>query len=73
MEIEKGMVKKKKKGKINIEKKEGMVEIEYEKEGKYVESVRIKNVKDLIYEEGMEVEWKDIGKIKVDVDYGGNL
>lgn len=56
MEIEKGMVKKKKKGKINIEKKEGMVEIEYEKEGKYVESVRIKNVKDLIYEEGMEVE-----------------
>ncbi len=73
MAIEQGLVTPKTPGKLNLETPAGLVAIEYEQNGQYVEHVRLTNVPAFLYAESLEVECPDLGPIKVDVAYGGNF
>ncbi|ENS32577.1 4-hydroxyproline epimerase [Brucella abortus] len=73
MAIEQGLVTPKTPGKLNLDTPAGLVAIEYEQDGQYVERVRLTNVPAFLYAEGLEVECPDLGPIKVDVAYGGNF
>jgi 4-hydroxyproline epimerase len=73
MAIEQGLVTPKTPGKLNLETPAGLVSIEYEQNGQYVDRVRLTNVPAFLYAEGLEVECPDLGPIKVDVAYGGNF
>ena len=73
MAIEQGLVTPKIPGKLNLDTPAGLVSIEYEHNGQYVDRVRLTNVPAFLYTEGLEVECPDLGPIKVDVAYGGNF
>ena len=73
MAIEQGLVTPKTPGKLNLDTPAGLVAIEYEQNGQYVERVRLTNVPAFLYAEGLEVECPDLGTLKVDVAYGGNF
>ncbi|TWG95220.1 proline racemase [Ochrobactrum sp. J50] len=73
MAIEQGLVTPKTPGKLNLDTPAGLVAIEYEQNGQYVERVRLTNVPAFLYAEGLEVECPDLGSLKVDVAYGGNF
>lgn len=73
MAIEQGLVRPKIPGKLNLDTPAGLVAIEYEQNGQFVERVRLTNVPAFLYAEGLEVECPDLGLLKVDVAYGGNF
>jgi 4-hydroxyproline epimerase len=73
MAIEQGLVTPKTPGKLNLDTPAGLVAIEYEQNGQYVDRVRLTNVPAFLYAEELEVECPDLGPIKVDVAYGGNF
>lgn len=73
MAIEQGLVTPKVPGKLNLDTPAGLVAIEYEQNGQFVERVRLTNVPAFLYAEGLEVECPDLGLLKVDVSYGGNF
>lgn len=73
MAIEQGLVTPKMPGKLNLDTPAGLVSIEYEQNGQYVDRVRLTNVPAFLYAEGLEVECPDLGPLKVDVAYGGNF
>jgi 4-hydroxyproline epimerase len=71
--IEEGLIIPKVPGKLRLETPAGLVLVEYKQEGKKVKSVKLTNVKSFLAVENLEVECPDLGKIKVDVAYGGNF
>lgn len=71
--IEEGLVTPKTPGRLRIETPAGLVLIEYKQEGKKVLSVKLTNVPAFLYATDLEVACPDLGKIKVDVAYGGNF
>jgi 4-hydroxyproline epimerase len=73
MAIEHGLVTPKEPGKLRLDTPAGLVLAEYRQEGQYVEEVRITNVPSFLYAEGLEVDCPDLGRLKVDIAYGGNF
>ena len=73
MAIEHGLVTPKTPGVLRLDTPAGVVVAEYRQEGQYVEEVRITNVPSFLYAEGLEVECPDLGRLVVDVAYGGNF
>lgn len=73
MAIEHGLVTPKTPGVLRLDTPAGLVVAEYRQEGQYVEEVRITNVPSFLYAEGLEVECPDLGRLMVDVAYGGNF
>jgi 4-hydroxyproline epimerase len=71
--IEEGLMHPKIPGKIKMETPAGLVNIEYKMNGDKVKSVKLTNVPSFLAEENIEVECPDLGKLKVDVSYGGNF
>jgi 4-hydroxyproline epimerase len=71
--IEEGILVPKTPGVIRMEAPAGLIEIEYNQEGKKVKSVKLKNVKSFLHSEGLEVDCPELGLLKVDVAYGGNF
>ncbi|TDG37031.1 4-hydroxyproline epimerase [Pedobacter changchengzhani] len=71
--IEEGLVIPKVPGKLRLETPAGLVLVEYKQEGKKVKSVKLINIKSYLAAEGLEIECPDLGKIIVDVAYGGNF
>lgn len=71
--IEEGLVIPKTPGKLKLETPAGLVLIEYVQEGKKVKSVKLKNVKAYLAEEGLTAECPDLGELTLDVSYGGNF
>ena len=71
--IEEGLISPKVPGKLRLETPAGLVLIEYKQEGSKVRSVKLTNVKSFLAAQALEVECPDLGKIKVDVAYGGNF
>ena len=51
----------------------GTVTMAIEQEGAYVEEVRITNVASFLHSGGIEVECPGLGRLTVDVAYGGNF
>jgi 4-hydroxyproline epimerase len=71
--IENGLVKPKIPGVLRLDTPAGPVVAEYRQEGQYVEEVRITNVPSFLYAEKLAVECPVLGKLQVDVAYGGNF
>jgi 4-hydroxyproline epimerase len=71
--IENGLVQPKTPGTLRLETPAGLVIAEYNQVGEYVESVRLTNVPAFLHSEDLEIDCPDLGRIKVDVAYGGNF
>ncbi|KZL17439.1 4-hydroxyproline epimerase [Pseudovibrio axinellae] len=71
--LEEGLITPREPGKVYLDTPAGLVVAEYfEKEG-YIESVRLTNVPSYLAESGLSVDLPGLGKIRVDVAYGGNF
>ncbi|SMD41943.1 4-hydroxyproline epimerase [Aquiflexum balticum DSM 16537] len=71
--IEEGLIQPKTPGFLRMEAPAGLVLVEYKQEGKKVKSVKLTNVKSFLAAEGLEIETEELGKLTVDVAYGGNF
>lgn len=71
--IEEGLVVPKEEGRIAIEAPAGRVAIEYVKKGQYVEEVRLFNVPSYLHAQDVPLEVPGLGRIVVDLSYGGNF
>src|SRR5690606_26705191 len=71
--IEEGLIYPKIPGKLRLETPAGLVLVEYKQEGRKVTSVKLTNVKSFLAAEGLEIESDELGKLIVDVSYGGNF
>ena len=71
--IEEGLILPKTPGFLRMEAPAGLVLVEYKQEGKKVKSVKLTNVKSFLAAEGLKIETEELGKLTVDVAYGGNF
>ena len=71
--IESGLVTPKKEGVVILETPAGKVKAAYIMEGEKVKSVKLVNVPSFLCSRDIEVESSKLGRIKVDVAYGGNF
>lgn len=71
--IEEGLIYPKTPGKLRLETPAGLVLVEYKQEGGKVKSVKLTNVKSFMAAENLEIESDELGKLTVDVSYGGNF
>ncbi len=71
--IEQGLVKPRTPGKLRLEVPAGIVEAFYTLEGRKVRSVRLVNVPSFLHSTGISVDCPDLGRLTLDVAYGGNF
>ncbi len=71
--IEQGLVTPKIPGKLRLETPAGIVKVTYKQEGAKVKSVKLVNIASYLDQENIEVDCPDLGRLKVDVAYGGNF
>lgn len=70
--IEEGLVTPKTPGKLRLETPAGLVLIDYVQKDQEVKSVKLTNVPAYLAATNLEVECSGLGKLKVDVSFGGN-
>jgi 4-hydroxyproline epimerase len=73
MAIENGLITPRTPGVVALDTPAGKVTATYRQEGQYVEEVRITNVPSFLFAEGLEAQVPGLGRIVVDVAYGGNF
>ena len=71
--LEHGLVRPREEGVLNLDTPAGTVVARYRMEGGLVEEVRLTNVPAFLYAEGIEVECPELGRLRVDIAYGGNF
>lgn len=71
--IQEGLVTPKISGQLRLETPAGFVKVTYKKDGDRVSSVKLVNVVSFLEAENLEVECPDLGRLQVDVAYGGNF
>jgi 4-hydroxyproline epimerase len=71
--IEAGLVQPKTPGLLILDTPAGRVDARYKMDGDSVESVTLTNVASFLHSSGHEIEIPVLGKLKVDVSYGGNF
>jgi 4-hydroxyproline epimerase len=71
--IEEGLIQPKTPGIVRMEAPAGLIMIEYKQENNKVKSVKLTNVPSFLAKENIEVECPDLGRLHVDVSYGGNF
>ncbi|MFD2252250.1 4-hydroxyproline epimerase [Pseudochelatococcus lubricantis] len=71
--LENGLIQPRTPGLLRLDTPAGPVEARYEQNGPFVESVRITNVPSFLYGTGYELDIEGLGRITVDVAYGGNF
>jgi 4-hydroxyproline epimerase len=71
--IQHGLVRPKTPGKLRIEVPAGVIEAYYTMKGENVGSVRIVNVPSYLDSEGVVIDCPGIGRLTLDVAYGGNF
>lgn len=70
--IEEGLVVPRQAGKLAIEAPAGKILVEYERNGPYVEQVRLFNVASYLHAADIAIDVPGLGTITVDLSYGGN-
>ena len=70
--LEEGLVVPRTAGRLAIEAPAGRIEVEYMKEGQFVEQVRLHNVASYLHAADVELNVPGIGALKIDLAYGGN-
>ena len=73
MMIEQNIIQPKTPGIVNLETPAGKVVAEYKLEGEFVSAVKITNVPSFVYARDLEITLPQLGRLKVDVCYGGNF
>ena len=73
MAIENGLMTPKTPGVVNLDVPAGKVVAEYTMDGEYVDNVRLTNVASFLHSRDLEIDAPGLGKLKVDVAYGGNF
>lgn len=71
--LEQGLVQPREPGLLRLDTPAGLVEARFRQDGPYVESVRITNVPSFLYGRDYPVEVEGLGRLRVDVAYGGNF
>jgi len=71
--IEEELISPKNPNMVKIEVPAGLVEVEYTLKNKKVSTVKFKNVASFLHSSNLEVTCPDLGKLFVDVAYGGNF
>ena len=72
--LERGLVRPRTPGRLNLDTPAGLVVAEYKQAGEYVESVKLTNVPAFLHSRDVRVEMPELGgTISVDVAYGGNF
>ena len=71
--IEEKLVLPKEKGILRVETPAGLIIASYTQETEKVTAVKFTNIPSFLYTSGLEVEHPELGKLKVDVAYGGNF
>jgi 4-hydroxyproline epimerase len=71
--IEEGLLNPKILGKVRMEAPAGLILIDYKMNGSKVSSVKLTNVPSFLYKTNLEVDCDDLGKLTMDVAYGGNF
>jgi len=70
--LEHGLVTPREPGRLVLEVPAGLVTAEFMTDGRFVDSVRIRNVPSYLHADGVAVECPDLGTLRVDIAYGGN-
>jgi 4-hydroxyproline epimerase len=73
MAVEHGLIKPKQPGVVRLDAPAGVVVAEFQQSGEHVEEVRITNVASFLHSEGLAVDCPELGRLTVDVAYGGNF
>lgn len=71
--IERGLVTSNRDGVLRLDTPAGMVVATYRQEGPFVDAVRFENVPSFVHSTAVEVDCPGLGRLKVDVAYGGNF
>ncbi len=71
--IEEKLVEPKTPGLLVLDTPAGKIEASYKLDGDYVESVTLTNVTSFLHSSNLEIEVPILGKLKLDVSYGGNF
>ena len=71
--IERGLVVPREDGRLRLDTPAGVVEARYRVENGHVEAVRITNVPAFVSARGLSVECPELGRLTVDIAYGGNF
>ncbi len=71
--LERGLVEPARPGVVRVETPAGLVVAEYDKVGNKVRSVRLNNVPSFLLIEDLVVEFKPLGRLTMDIAYGGNF
>jgi 4-hydroxyproline epimerase len=71
--IEHGLIRPRRSGRFIADVPAGAISLSYDERDGRVRSVRIRNVASYLAAEGIEIEVPRMGRVKVDVAYGGNF
>ena len=71
--IEHGLLRPREPGALAIEVPAGLIRAEYAVQGEKVTSVTVHNVASYLAQTGVEIEVPELGRLEVDVAYGGNF
>lgn len=71
--IEEGLIHPKVPGFLNIETPAGLIKVTYTTENNKVKEVKITNIASFLYISGLEITSDYLGKLNVDISYGGNF
>lgn len=71
--LEEGLITPRQEGRLALETPAGRVDVEYHRNGPYVESVRLFNVASFLDRADVKVDVPGMGEMTVDIAYGGNF
>ncbi|MGH6913950.1 MAG: 4-hydroxyproline epimerase, partial [Geminicoccales bacterium] len=71
--LEQGLVRPRTEGLLRLDTPAGLVEAAYEREGRFVERVRLTNVASYLALPEVRVDCPELGELVVDIAYGGNF
>jgi 4-hydroxyproline epimerase len=71
--LEQGLVEPREEGLLRLDTPAGLVLARYEREGRFVERVRLTNVASYLAVPEVRVECPELGELVVDIAYGGNF
>jgi 4-hydroxyproline epimerase len=70
--LEQGLVSPRTEGKLALDAPAGKVDVEYERDGRFIEKVRLFNVASFLEATDVAIDVPGFGPLKLDVAYGGN-
>jgi 4-hydroxyproline epimerase len=70
--LEQGFVTPREEGRLALETPAGRVDVQYLRNGRFIDEVRIFNVASYLHAADVEIDVPELGRLTIDVSYGGN-